>query len=104
MNTTTTWTADEITIVIEAAATIIVRLNNTDAEALYNKLSVRAADTELYNKDGVFTIGHRSYEFTAGQWASVYRTLADWYEQHFDAHFADDVFGDSTPFMLHAIK
>lgn len=103
-NTTTTWNSSEVTIVMDGVATTIVRLNNNEAEKLYNELSIRAANHDLFNKDGEFNIAGRIYELTAGQWASIYRTLTEWYDMIFDAFISDDVFGSATPVTLRAVK
>ncbi|MBT8440228.1 MAG: hypothetical protein KJO91_10915, partial [Gammaproteobacteria bacterium] len=80
--TDTNWTADSVTTIVDGSAPIMIRMSNVEAEDLYNDLSLRAADRDLYNKDGEFIIGRRVYELTAGQWASIYRTLGEWYESY----------------------
>jgi len=99
-----TWTDSAVTIVINGPMPIIIRMTNDEAEGLYNTLSLRASSPEKYNKDGEFDVNGRVYRLTAGQWASVYRTLEEWYADHFEANYADDLFGHATPVSLRAVK
>lgn len=101
--TKTTWTASEVKVIIGGDVHVIIRMTSEQAVELYRILSLRAANHELYNKDGVFTIAGRTYALTAGQWASVYRTLSEWYEMYFDAFLADDLFA-SAPGGLRAVR
>ena len=92
--TKVSWNEYQVVAVIGAISPIIIRMNNDEAIDLYNQLSLRAANKELFNKDGSFTVSGRVYELTAGQWASIFRPLEDWYSQFFDAHIADELFGE----------
>ena len=90
--TKTSWNESGVTAVIGADIPTFIRMNNEQAQTLYNELSIRAADHDLFNKGGTFTIGGLIYELSAGQWASIYRALKEWYKVYFDAFVADDLF------------
>ena len=91
------WTDAGVNVVIGAEAPIIIRMNNDEAVGFYEVLSLRAASSELFNQDGSFSVGDRSYDLTAGQWASILSCLEPWYSQYFDAYIADDLFRDLPP-------
>ena len=101
-NTDTSWTEDSVTVIIGADAPIIIRMSNDEASELYGVLRLRAQNHSLYNQPGTFDVGNRSYDLTAGQWASVYRGLGDWDYERFD--HVGDMFADVRPFTLHAVN
>lgn len=99
----TTWNPSGVNVVLEGPATMMIRMDNEEAERLYNELSLRAANHDLFDKDGTFTIGRRVYDLTAGEWGTIWRSLGKWYEQYFDAFYSDDLFGAATPVTLRVV-
>lgn len=91
--TNLSWTADTITCVIGGEVTRILRMTNNQAEKLFNELSIRAANSNLFDKDGTFTVGGIEYDMTAGVWASVHSSLEYWYEEYFDGVLGPEMFG-----------